>query len=146
MRPPRVPCTPEDLQAFAAQPYATHSEVIELERKTFEYWRNIDERLLQRGDFRKVEDHLRREIVYKARFDIYGKGHPERHVIRFPSDWWQAVKERFAPAWFRDRYPVQFTEVSASLEELYPEFEPAIPDRQHVLKVAVRKEPVYPIF
>src|SRR5678809_654895 len=27
-------------------------------------------------------------------------------VAEYPADWWQALKERFAPKWFLRRYPV----------------------------------------
>lgn len=29
-------------------------------------------------------------------------------LARWPADWWQAVKERFAPTWFLNRWPVKW--------------------------------------
>jgi hypothetical protein len=31
--------------------------------------------------------------------------------IKCPANWWEAVKERWAPAWFKARWPVQYNEV-----------------------------------
>ena len=37
---------------------------------------------------------------------------PYHELLQYskPRDWWQAVKERFAPKWFAKRWPVQFDE------------------------------------
>jgi hypothetical protein len=106
----------------------------------------IDEELRRRADWGIVEDHARRQMVIQMRHTIYGKPHPEVHVIRFPSDWWQAVKERFAPAWFRDRWPVKFTSVMASLEELYPNIRPELPDHGPVFRFRVHKREEFPVW
>ena len=117
---------------------------------TVDLWRNeyaaqisIDEREIalceNRGQLEEIRDYARRQLVMTMRADIFGKDHPKRHVVRYPETWWEAVKERFAPAWFRDRYPVRFVEISASLKELYPEVEPCLPDRNPVMRFHVSK-------
>jgi hypothetical protein len=63
--------------------------------------------------------------------DVYGLHHEKRDVVRFPADWWQAFKERWAPLWFRMRYPVIYTEVTVSMREIYPDIAPKIPDKRH---------------
>lgn len=43
-----------------------------------------------------------------------------RFEFRAPADWWQHVKERFAPAWFKTRYPVQYRVEKINVTALYP--------------------------
>jgi hypothetical protein len=40
---------------------------------------------------------------------------PAKHGVTFPRDWWQAVKERFAPRWFRRRWPVAYDRYDAEM-------------------------------
>jgi hypothetical protein len=54
-------------------------------------------------------------------------------VAEYPADWREALKERFAPAWFLRRWPVRRTRVD--MEVLYPRI--GIPDTQHVVKLRV---------
>lgn len=123
---------------------------VELHRKEYAARTAVDEQEIalcrHRGRVEDIRDDVNRQLVFTMRAFVYGKDHPERHVIRYPATWWEAVKERFAPACFRDRYPVVFTEVTASLEELYPEIEPALPDRHAVLKVRVAKRFETPVW
>jgi hypothetical protein len=39
---------------------------------------------------------------------------PGKEVVKYPSSWWDAVKERFAPQWFLKRYPSTFVTVVAT--------------------------------
>jgi hypothetical protein len=95
-----------------------------------------------------VVNHANGNLVRQIQQFIYGKDHPDKHIIRFPSTWWDAVKERFAPSWFLDRYPVRFTTYKATLSELYPDLTPALPDREYppVMKFHVHKQNDYPIW
>jgi hypothetical protein len=74
---------------------------------------------------------------------IFGKDHPKREVVIYPETWWDAVKDRFAPTWFRSRFPVKYTKVTASLEEVYPDIRPAIPDKHAVLMFTVQTHNQY---
>lgn len=42
--------------------------------------------------------------------------------IKFPADWWEAFKERWAPSWFTSRYPVAYRTHHIDLKAVYPEF------------------------
>lgn len=62
-------------------------------------------------------------------------------IARYPANWWEDVKARFAPAWFKRRYPVQ--ERVIDMEVLYPKV--AIPRLQHVVRLAEYKfDPEWP--
>jgi hypothetical protein len=127
-------------------------EEITFKRKDYRSRVEIDKRMVddlkRRGEFKIIEDvhsHARESMAWEMKVAIYEKDHPQKHVVRYPSDWWEALKERFAPSWFLGKYPVKFTEVTASLEELYPDLEIAIPNQSPVLKFRVSKNSVYPI-
>ncbi len=140
----------ERFRAIAMEPRAMGIDVITLERKVFARRQEIENRTLHQmkryGEFHTWEDKARDRMVLEMRAFVYGKDHPVRHIIRFPSDWLEALKERFAPAWIRDRWPVRFTEVTASLEELYPGIEQSIPDRPAVMKIQVIRRDQFPVW
>lgn len=55
--------------------------------------------------------------------------------VSYPANWWEAVKERFAPKWFLKRYPVKYetkgVKESYSVDAFYdkvsiPEYEPVV--------------------
>lgn len=40
--------------------------------------------------------------------------------VAYPADWWEAVKERFAPEWFTRRYPVRYLSRTIKVDAMYP--------------------------
>ncbi len=64
-------------------------------------------------------DQISRQLVLELRSFVLGKK-AERIDIeeKWPADWWQAVKERWLPAWFLKRYPVQYKTLSIHKETM----------------------------
>lgn len=146
---PDLPMSPDQWDDFMRSPASMHVDIVELRRRDYAARVAIDERELdvcRRGTVREMRDHANRRLVQELRVAIFGKDHPGKHVIRFPADWWQAVKDRFAPAWFRDRWPVRFTEVTASLAELYPHVKPCLTNESPVMRFHVHRRDQYPIW
>lgn len=52
-------------------------------------------------------DNIRQEHVSRLKTFVLGM-EKKKIEIQWPHDWWQALKLRFAPWWFRRRYPVQY--------------------------------------
>lgn len=52
---------------------------------------------------------------------VYGESNLQEYRFQYPADWWQAVKEHFAPAWFLRRWPVLYTRHHISIDVVYPE-------------------------
>jgi len=50
-------------------------------------------------------------------------------TVRYPADWWQAVKERFAPGWFRRRWPIEWNKTVVDVRAVYPKM--AMPEETH---------------
>lgn len=135
------------MKPFANEKFAV--EHVTLERKRYEVQLCVKEKTLlaieRLGHFSLERNPFRNELIYKLHYEVYGKVHSSQHVIRYPANWWEAVKERFAPAWFRDRYPVTFIQITATAEELYPDI-PSLPDGSPVIKFAVHRQPDFPIW
>ena len=87
-----------------------------------------------------IERQLReveRELKIRVTRIVWGLEPVKKHVVSYPANWIEAIKQRFAPKWFTRRWPVKMTEVFASLEETYPEFQQAIPGKQAVMQVTI---------
>lgn len=60
-----------------------------------------------------------RELYVSGR--VYGQRNLTEYEFKYPADWWQAVKERFAPDWLKRRYPVRYIEHHITVDAVYPE-------------------------
>lgn len=89
-----------------------------------------------RAESRVFQDEIMRRMEYQLAMDIFAVEHPEK-TYRYPLDWWQHVKQRFAPRWFLKRWPVIERVVRVSFSECYPEFKPSLPGKLSVVKVLV---------
>jgi hypothetical protein len=49
-----------------------------------------------------------------------------RTEFRYPRDWKESVKERFAPWWVKRRWPVVYTVQVVDARVAYPEFKPSV--------------------
>ena len=65
-------------------------------------------------------DHMTEEMVYSLRYEVLGV-HLDERVVRYPADWWQALRARWLPMWWLRRRPVRWTEVRMELKALYPQ-------------------------
>lgn len=110
----------------------------------------IDEReiesLLTFANVKMYRDEHEARLIIKLHADIYGFNHPEKHIIRYPVDWLEAFKERWAPAFIRDRWPVKYKEITASLHECYPGLKPAIQSRAHCFQFTIRDNEASPVW
>lgn len=55
-----------------------------------------------------VEDQFTGRLRVMASWKVAAQ--KARDTVRAPSDWWEAVKERWLPAWALRRWPVRYTE------------------------------------
>jgi hypothetical protein len=64
----------------------------------------------------------------------------QRIAVKYPSDWWQAFKERYFTDWMLKRWPVQYERFAWDVRCLYPEFRPALPNQKYVLSIMERQD------
>lgn len=60
------------------------------------------------------------EMAYRIRASILSS-RPEVHTVTHPETWWDAFKERWFPAWARERWPVRYQEHRLETRMLFPE-------------------------
>jgi hypothetical protein len=68
---------------------------------------------------RAALDELTASVVLSFRARVAGE-RLKTETIRFPADWWEAVKERWFPAWAKRRWPVSYRVVTMEARGLYP--------------------------
>lgn len=77
-------------------------------------------------------------VILELQMIIAGRVNREV-TIKYPEDWWQAVKEHFAPNWFLRRFPIKYVKEVIQAKEFYPDVK--FPDKEHFIQV-LRKEKV----
>ena len=62
---------------------------------------------LANAEFKTFAGHCGDVLVGQLRTYVWGMNE-KRIAAKWPDGWWQAVKDRFAPAWFLRRWPVRW--------------------------------------
>jgi hypothetical protein len=73
-------------------------------------------------------------VAIRFRKGLLGEEAPRVVDYKWPKDWWEALKERWAPGWFLKRWPVLFHHETVDLWTCYPDI--AIP-KQNTVRVPV---------
>lgn len=79
-------------------------------------------------DLEVLTDCIAASMVFKLNAKVAYRELPE---IRYPKNWVEAIKQRWAPEWFLKRYPVKYTVYDAKV--FYPDI--VIPDHQEYVQV-----------
>jgi hypothetical protein len=87
---------------------------ITLEKLRFGLSHKVGAATLESLRIDKTEDFLTRQITYAISGFVYGRKVNESvmETTHVPLTWWDAVKERFSPAWFLRRYPARFRTIN----------------------------------
>lgn len=88
-------------------------------------------------DIKIYAQTLGEQTFFNLETYIYGIKHEEKE-ISYHADWWEAFKERFAPSWFLEKYPVKLKIIKVNLKELYPDFKYSIPRQRVFTKITSR--------
>jgi hypothetical protein len=56
---------------------------------------------------------------------MYAADNLKKLTFTRPFDWWEAVKERFAPQWFLTRYPVRYHTDIVDMKAIWAGYRPA---------------------
>ncbi len=70
-------------------------------------------------DFEEYASFLTDDLLIRLKAEVLGE-HIRLPAIRYPANWKEAVKERFAPLWFLKRWPVQYAEKAFDVRVVYP--------------------------
>ena len=66
-----------------------------------------------------LENWVKNEMTVRIKQIIAGRIADEV-TVSYPSDWWQAVRERWLPGWAKRKWPVHKTTIRLTARELYP--------------------------
>ncbi len=81
---------------------------------------------------------MRAQLIRLRRYVLEQEA--EKLVCAYPTDWWQAVRQRWAPAWWLKRHPVRMERKVASVKATYPGLIHP-PGHDPIYKIHVRDEP-----
>jgi hypothetical protein len=104
-------------------PVSRPYETIQLNHKSFNVTRAVSKRITSASEFpamveTAIDDGA--EMILAHIRSLVLSQHLETLTLKAPSDWWQAFKERWAPRWFLDKYPVEYTVKSIEIAALFP--------------------------
>lgn len=119
-------------EPITVQELAFKIQEIVLERKKFGAMRVFDGEVMYHVCATHVVEPFLNQFVLSIRRDIMGRT-IERVCVKYPRDWKEAVKERFAPKWFLARRPVRYRERVVEVMELCPDI-PIPPGATTVLR------------
>lgn len=84
------------------------------------------------------EDDLADNLIWSMKACVFGeKG--SRIVIEYPQDWWEALKDRWAPNWFKRRYPVLYTRHDINPQTIYRNLKISLPHERHHIRLDHRR-------
>jgi len=125
-----------------------HPTCVELHKFPLITSASIDEKIYNRATIEErewMDDSINKQLIREMKMFLYENKHPDKHIIKYPANWIESLKERFAPSWILDKYPVKFIEHTATLREYYPLFDKALPEEYAVVRFYVNKNVVdYP--
>lgn len=108
--------------------------------------KSIDLKCLQNSEFRtRLFGECLDKMILELRTTVYGRHEDKKQYFQFPLNWWEAFKLRFFSAKLLKRFPVKYETIYVTLSESYPDFKPAMPDRNPVIRIAAFSDHSTPI-
>ncbi len=100
-------------------------EQIVLEKVKFGYKQVISQHLMDADISFKLDDLMQRFEFYITGY-LWGDDQLSK-TVKYPSDWWQAFKERWFPVWMLERWPVRYTIHEWNARIVYPQLRIQMP-------------------
>ena len=110
----------------------TEESMVLLERMRWGSRRALSQKWAERvfGTLESIDvwaDEMFDQIVCQIKGSVAGEW-LLREEVRYPTDWKEALKERFAPKWFIARWPIRYTVHKYEARALYPKI--SMPGRE----------------
>ena len=124
----------KNLEDYKNMVEENHFEKVALEKLKCRVRGMISKRQLEGAfDCFTFVDHKADSLVLEIESEILGKELPE---LRFPTNWKEALKERFLPQFLKKKFPVKYCVVN--IRVLYPYI--PIPDRDYSFNLSMNYE------
>lgn len=94
----------------------------DFEKLKFKVYQRVSKEFLVQGidvDY----DFVSRDFIIQMKYYLYGQS-KNGVEVKYPIDWFQAIKERFCPEFLLKKYPVKYNIVIVDFKVLYPDFKP----------------------
>lgn len=92
---------------------------IELEQYRAVASQAMSREFAEAADLEVARNQFMDALVFRLTQTIWGRKVGER-LVRWPADWWQAVKERWFPGWALRRWPVEYAWATIEARDLFP--------------------------
>ena len=79
-------------------------------------------------------DRIGRDIALEFEAFVLGKKKYKSDTVSYPFDWVEAVKERFAPDWIKERWPIRYRVVTMDVHVHWPTLNVMVPDHVPILR------------
>lgn len=97
----------------------TTFERITLQRERVAVEQRVTRQIIELGRWKDIQSHIDDSLVRRLMYELLT--HTDTFMCpKYPSNWWQAVRERWAPTWWLKRYPVVYTTPVATVRAKYP--------------------------
>lgn len=110
-------------------------KTLDLSRLKLGYNQYISDHQLLDGFNWKVsidQDPVLRGIIIRLQGEMWSENLSD-FDNRFPLNWWEAVKERWAPTWVKTRWPVKYHKLK--LQAVFPKFKMIRPNEEYRLRM-----------
>lgn len=104
---------------------------IPLDSVVLAYTARVPVELANQAKLESYMDHVRQEMVYHLSVEV-AAFRVDTKKYRYPRDWKEALKERFAPGWARRRWPVRYIEGKIEAKAIFPALK-TFPDGPHYM-------------
>lgn len=84
----------------------------------------------ERQRFGSIETYVRAQLpqdcqaLVLSMVEMFAAEQVKVYEIRYPRDWWEALKDRWAPVWFSRRYPVVYRTHVIDIKVIWQGFKP----------------------
>lgn len=93
------------------------SEAVILQRELLEICHQVLPEMARNIEAHMWLEPFGRHMCLQLRQTVYGRAEPSQvEVATYPADWWEAVKQRWAPLWATRRWPVRMTTRTVTID------------------------------
>lgn len=82
-----------------------------LERIKQRFSQQVSQTLLNSLKYGERKSEFDTVLIKELEWQWFGIRRKVNEEIKYPKDWWEALKERFFPKWLLRRFPVEYTKV-----------------------------------
>ncbi len=108
---------------------------VQLEKVRFGVQRALSRELFEEMTVNvRLQESFANAFVAEVQHFLWSEDAGQREV-RYPADWWEALKDRWFPLSWKQRWPVRWQVEHFYVKCVYPGFRPSLPNEQHRMRL-----------